>query len=128
MIGPLEHLVVIISALNKALKQALSIATKISTPTDAKNDKEIHSLIKTTIGTRLVVRQSDLVCKLALQAVRTVSREEEDTSVKTVDLKQYAWIARAVGATIVNCIEDLHNADVGTKPDLFDIEKIADDE
>lgn len=36
-------------------------------------------------------------------------------------------IARAVGATIVNRIEDLRDADVGTKCGLFNIEKIGDE-
>ena len=36
-------------------------------------------------------------------------------------------IARAVGATIVNRVEDLREADVGTKCGLFHIEKIGDE-
>jgi T-complex protein 1 subunit gamma len=36
-------------------------------------------------------------------------------------------IALAVGATIVNRIEDLNDADVGTECGLFHIEKIGDE-
>ena len=36
-------------------------------------------------------------------------------------------IARAVGATVVNRVEDLRAADVGTKCGLFNIEKIGDE-
>lgn len=36
-------------------------------------------------------------------------------------------IALAVGATIVNRIEDLREADVGTQCGLFNIEKIGDE-
>ena len=36
-------------------------------------------------------------------------------------------IARAVGATIVNRVEDLREADIGTKCGLFNIEKIGDE-
>ena len=36
-------------------------------------------------------------------------------------------IARAVGATIVNRVEDLRESDVGTKCGLFNIEKIGDE-
>ena len=36
-------------------------------------------------------------------------------------------IARAVGAKIVNRIEDLRDSDVGTKCGLFNIEKIGDE-
>ncbi len=55
-----------------------------------KNDEDMLSLIKTSIqvGTKFTVRWSDLMCKLALQAVRTVS--QDDAGVKTVDLKRNA--------------------------------------
>jgi T-complex protein 1 subunit gamma len=36
-------------------------------------------------------------------------------------------IARATGATIVNRVEDLTEADVGTQCGLFEIEKIGDE-
>jgi len=36
-------------------------------------------------------------------------------------------IARATGATIVNRVDDLHEADVGTGCALFEIEKIGDE-
>jgi T-complex protein 1 subunit gamma len=36
-------------------------------------------------------------------------------------------IALAVGATIVNRVEDLREADVGTKCGLFNVEKIGDE-
>lgn len=36
-------------------------------------------------------------------------------------------IARAVGATIVNRVDDLQESDVGTKCGLFNVEKIGDE-
>jgi T-complex protein 1 subunit gamma len=36
-------------------------------------------------------------------------------------------IARAVGATIVNRVEDLRESDIGTKCGLFNIDKIGDE-
>ncbi|KAI0826319.1 chaperonin Cpn60/TCP-1 family [Irpex lacteus] len=222
------HPVVIISAYNKALKEALEIVKRISVPIDTSSDEDMLSLIKTSIGTKFVSRWSDLMCNLALQAVRTVALDED--GIKSVDIKRYArvekipggeieqskdrnprvilldcpleykkgesqtnieiskeadWsriqeleeeqvkamvdkilefkpdvvitekgvsdyaqhfflkanvsairrvrksdnnrIARAVGATIVNRIEDLRDADVGTKCGLFNIEKIGDE-
>ena len=67
------HPVVIISAYNKALKEALEIVEKISIPIDTSNDDDMLSLIKTSIGTKFVSRWSDLMCKLALEAVRAVA-------------------------------------------------------
>lgn len=67
------HPVVIISAYNKALTEALAIVKSISVPIDTSNDEEMLKLIKTSIGTKFVVRWSELMCRLALDAVRTVS-------------------------------------------------------
>ncbi|KAL7284934.1 T-complex protein 1 [Trametes coccinea BRFM310] len=92
------HPVVIISAYNKALKEALEIIKRISIPIDTNDDEQMLSLIKTSIGTKFVMRWSDLMCKLALQAVRTVAHEEG--SLKTVDIKRYARVEKIPGGEI----------------------------
>ncbi|KAM6498936.1 Chaperonin Cpn60/TCP-1 family [Amanita muscaria] len=92
------HPVVIISAYNKALKEALEIVKRISTPIDVTSDEQMLSLIKTSIGTKFVVRWSDLMCKLALQAVRVVAHEEGGQ--KTVDIKRYARVEKVPGGEI----------------------------
>ncbi|KAK0206023.1 chaperonin Cpn60/TCP-1 family [Desarmillaria ectypa] len=100
-LGQLErsiHPVVIISAFNKALKEALEIIKRISVPIDTSNDEEMLALIKTSIGTKFVMRWSDLMCKLALQAVRTVAQEEN--GLKTVDIKRYARVEKVPGGEI----------------------------
>jgi len=70
------HPVVIISALNKALKESLDILKSISIPIDTSSDDQMLSLIKTSIGTKFVIRWSDLMCRLALDAVRTVTKDD----------------------------------------------------
>ena len=50
------HPVVIISAYTKALKEALEIVKRISIPIDVNDDAQMLSLIKTSIGTKFVVR------------------------------------------------------------------------
>lgn len=92
------HPVVIISAFNKALKDALEVIQRISIPIDTNSDKEMLALIKTSIGTKLVARWSDLMCQLALQAVRTVARE--DAGMKSVDIKRYARVEKVPGGEI----------------------------
>ncbi|KAH0831417.1 chaperonin Cpn60/TCP-1 family [Lanmaoa asiatica] len=92
------HPVVIISAYNKALKESLEIINKISIPIDTSSDEEMLSLIKTSIGTKFVARWSDLMCRLALQAVRTVAAEENGH--KTVDIKRYARVEKIPGGSI----------------------------
>ncbi|KAF8801753.1 T-complex protein 1 [Phlegmacium glaucopus] len=92
------HPVVIISAYNKALKEALEIIKRISIPIDINNDDEMLALIKTSIGTKFVARWSDLMCKLALQAVRTVAQDQD--GMKTVDIKRYARVEKVPGGEI----------------------------
>lgn len=63
------------------------------------------ALIKTSIGTKFVSRWSDMMCKLALQAIRTVSRDENGA--KTVDIKRYAKVEKVPGGEIEDsCVLD----------------------
>lgn len=92
------HPVVIISAYNKALKEALEIVKKIAIPIDVNDDAQMLALIKTSIGTKFVVRWADLMCRLALQAVRTVAQTSEGQT--TVDIKRYARVEKVPGGEI----------------------------
>jgi T-complex protein 1 subunit gamma len=92
------HPVVIISAYNKALQTALEIVSRISVPIDTSDDTQMLALIKTSIGTKFVIRWADLMCRLALDAVRTVSAE--DAGVRTVDIKRYARVEKVPGGEI----------------------------
>jgi T-complex protein 1 subunit gamma len=56
------------------------------------------ALIKSSIGTKFVIRWSDLMCRLALDAVRTVSAD--DAGVRTVDIKRYARVEKVPGGEI----------------------------
>lgn len=92
------HPVVIISAYNKALKEALEIISRISVPIDTTDDDAMLALIKTSIGTKFSARWSELMCSLALHAVRTVAHE--DNGLKTVDIKRYARVEKIPGGEI----------------------------
>lgn len=92
------HPVVIISAFKRALKLALEVIDQISVPVDVESDKEMLALIKTSIGTKFSSRWSDLMCKLALDAVRCVA--QNDDGVKTVDIKRYARVEKVPGGEI----------------------------
>lgn len=106
------HPVVIISAFNKALQEALEVIKQISIPIDTSSDEEMLSLIKTSIGTKFVIRWSDLMCKLALQAIRTVTVTGEPgtassatsaaipATMTVVDIKRYARIEKVPGGAI----------------------------
>ncbi|KAG6374235.1 TCP-1/cpn60 chaperonin family-domain-containing protein [Boletus reticuloceps] len=85
---------VVISAYNKALKESLEILSKISVPINTSSDEGMLSPIKTSIGTKFVARWSDLMCCLALQAVRTVATEENGQ--KTIDIEESIQCPRII--------------------------------
>lgn len=71
------HPVVIIQAFKKALADALAIVEDVSIPVDTSNDKQMYQIIESSIGTKTSSRFSDLMCSLALKAVRVVSQDQE---------------------------------------------------
>ncbi|KAM0755068.1 T-complex protein 1 subunit gamma [Meredithblackwellia eburnea MCA 4105] len=96
------HPVVIISAYKRALTEALSIINSISIPVDTTDEKAMLALIKTSIGTKFVSRWSDMMCRLALQAIRYVSKDE--LGAKTVDIKRYAKVEKVPGGEIEDSV------------------------
>lgn len=108
------HPVVNIRAFKAALDDALATIQKISVPVDVSSESEMLSLIKTSIGTKFVSRWSDLMCRLALDAVKTVAVTAEQESgfvgaseqggasldIKTVDIKRYARVEKVPGGEI----------------------------
>ncbi|KUL90437.1 hypothetical protein ZTR_00092 [Talaromyces verruculosus] len=93
------HPVQIISAYKRALNDALQIVEDISMPVDIDNDKAMYSLIQSSIGTKFVSRWSELMCSLALKAVRTVSFEVGGGK-REVDIKRYARVEKIPGGEI----------------------------
>lgn len=94
------HPIVIISAMKKALEDALQVIDDISVPVDVDNQEEMLNLVKSSLGTKFVSRWSDLMCKLALDAVRTVAMEDEATGQREVDIKRYARVEKIPGGEI----------------------------
>lgn len=93
------HPVVIISAFKRALADALDIIEEVSLPIETNDDKAMYGLISSAIGTKFVSRWSDLMCSLALQAVRTVSWEAGNGKTE-VDIKRYARVEKVPGGEI----------------------------
>ncbi|MCJ1263401.1 T-complex protein 1 subunit gamma [Lobaria immixta] len=93
------HPVVIISAYKRALADALDIVEEISLPVNINDDKAMYRLISSSIGTKFVSRWSELMCNLALKAVRTVSHDLGGGK-KEVDIKRYAKVEKIPGGEI----------------------------
>ncbi|KAK1926227.1 putative T-complex protein 1 gamma subunit [Papiliotrema laurentii] len=109
------HPVVIIRAFKAALNDALETIQRISVPVDISSESEMLALIKTSIGTKFSSRWSDLMCSLALEAVKTVAVTAEaenglvgggksgTADIKTVDIKRYARVEKVPGGEIEEC-------------------------
>ncbi|KAK4493621.1 hypothetical protein PRZ48_015288 [Zasmidium cellare] len=93
------HPVVIIQAFKRALNDALKIIQDVSIPVDINDNNVMRDLISTSIGTKFTSRYSDLMCDLALQAVRTVSHDAGGGK-KEVDIKRYARVEKVPGGEI----------------------------
>ncbi|KAK4569365.1 T-complex protein 1 subunit gamma [Recurvomyces mirabilis] len=93
------HPVVIISAFKRALADALEIIQDTSIPVDVNDTGVMRDLISTSIGTKFTSRYSDLMCDLALTAVRTVSHDAGGGK-KEVDIKRYARVEKVPGGEI----------------------------
>ena len=93
------HPVIIISAFKRALADAIQIIEDISLPVDIDDDEAMYKLISSSIGTKFVSRWSELMCNLALKAVRTVTHEIGNGK-KEVDIKRYARVEKVPGGEI----------------------------
>ncbi|OBT63244.1 hypothetical protein VE03_07760 [Pseudogymnoascus sp. 23342-1-I1] len=93
------HPVIIISAFKRALADAIQIIEEISLPVDIDDDEAMYKLISSSIGTKFVSRWSELMCNLALKAVRTVTHEIGNGK-KEVDIKRYARVEKVPGGEI----------------------------
>ena len=91
----------IIGAYKKALADALEIIEEISVPVNIDSDKEMMRIIKASIGTKMIARWSDLMCRLALDAVRTVATDSGGR--REVDIKRYARIEKVPGGLVEDC-------------------------
>lgn len=92
---------------------------EISLPVDPSNDKAMTQLIESSIGTKTISRYSELMCSLALQAVRVVSQDQAFVSNPPqangvpkppspskpieIDIKRYARVEKIPGGEIEDC-------------------------
>ncbi|EME83402.1 uncharacterized protein MYCFIDRAFT_137070 [Pseudocercospora fijiensis CIRAD86] len=93
------HPVVIIQAFKRALADALKIIQDVSIPVDINDNEVMRNLIATSIGTKFTSRYSDLMCDLALVAVRTVTFDAGGGK-QEVDIKRYARVEKVPGGEI----------------------------
>ncbi len=92
------HPITIISSYKRALKDALLALESISITVNTDSKEDMLSLIQSTIGTKFVNRWGDLMCELALEAVRCVATTTDGK--REVDIKRYARVEKIPGGEI----------------------------
>lgn len=93
------HPTVIISAFRQALDDLLdTMKTKVGVPVDVNDDEKMLNIIKSCIGTKFIKQWSDMACKMALKATKTVVVEERGK--KEIDIKNYAKVEKIPGGSI----------------------------
>lgn len=101
------HPTVIIRGFKEALDLALKAVEEISIPIDVNSDVEMLKLIRACLGTKMADRWSDLVCGMALKAVRCVASSQEMAPGQAprleVDLKRYARVEKIPGGEMEDC-------------------------
>lgn len=97
------HPITIISAYKRALEDSLEVLKTTARPVDTSDPKAMLELIKSSIGTKFVSAWSDLMCQLALDAVKTVMIENVDANgnvTREIDIKRYARVEKIPGGDI----------------------------
>jgi T-complex protein 1 subunit gamma len=93
------HPTVIISAFRQALEDMLNfMETKRCITVDINNEAEMIKIIKSCIGTKYINKWSDLACKIAINAVKMVTLEENGH--KEIDIKRYAKVEKIPGGSV----------------------------
>lgn len=70
---------------------------------DVTNRDEMLRIIKSCIGTKIISKWSDMACNIALDAVSTVSMEENGR--KEIDIKRYAKVEKVMTKYIVAVLQ-----------------------
>jgi len=93
------HPTVIVAAYHKALDDCLNFIKSIAKPIDVNDREQILRVIRSSLGTKFAARFGDLMCNLALDAVKTIAIDLDDNK-KEIDIKRYARVEKIPGAEL----------------------------
>merc|ERR1712227_108527 len=95
------HPTVIIDAYRQCLEDAVTfLQDKVAEPIDIKDESALIKVIQSCIGTKFISKWSDLACRIAIRAVKTVAMEQKEGVISEIDTKRYAKIEKIPGGTI----------------------------
>ena len=86
------HPTILIDGYKQALVDALAHLETLAVPVDINDNERLLPIVRSTLGTKFVGRWGDLMCNLALKAVKTVSVTENGQT--DVDIKRYVRVEK----------------------------------
>ncbi|PIO72819.1 hypothetical protein TELCIR_05231 [Teladorsagia circumcincta] len=96
------HPTIIIQAYRAALEDMIKLAEeKYSRTIDVNNDKEITSVVKSCLGTKMLSKWMDLAVQISMDAIKTIRVDKGSAS--EIDIKRYCRIEKIPGGTIEDC-------------------------
>jgi len=96
------HPTIISTAYMKAMCDAVEFMQATAKQIDKNSYDDVLRIVRSTIATKFTSKWGDLICRLALDAVRTCAVELEDGSLE-IDIKRYCRIERIPGGLIDEC-------------------------
>ena len=109
----------IVNAYFKALEEIVKITNELGVPINLEDNADLTKIVKSTIGTKFASQWGDLIVDLAVKAVRTVWRKDDQGNVE-IDIKRYAKVEKIPGGVLEDCtVLDgvMYNKDV-THPNM----------
>lgn len=94
------HPLKIVKGFTMALNDALAFIDKVAINVDVNDRSQMIGVIRTCLGTKVTSAHDDLMCDLALNAVKRVFRVDANTGRKEIDVKRYAKIEKIPGGSI----------------------------
>lgn len=94
------HPLIIIKGFKEALKTGLKGMERVSKPINIESDQEMMDLLSASLGTKFAAQWTNLICGMALQAVRIVCMTHSVGSGVEIDIKRYVKVERIPGGAI----------------------------
>ena len=89
------HPIKLINALKMGLKDALQVVEKMAVKIDVNDDAVMLNLLASTVGTKFSKRWADHLCRLSLQAVKTVAAIDQHGRMD-VDIKLFVRVEKVL--------------------------------
>jgi len=96
------HPTIISTAYMKAMCDAVEFMQATAKQIDKNSYDDVLQIVRSTIATKFTSKWGDLICRLALDAVKTCAVELEDGSLE-IDIKRYCRIEKIYGGHIDDC-------------------------